>query len=579
MTFRITTYKAFSPDEVSGLQAWWDASTLTGLDGDPVSTLLDQSGNYSDMAMETAANKPTLRTNALNNRNVIELDGVTDYLQIQAPFDIRATSNSSYHNCEFSHSGDYLAHLNGSTAPNITVWKRNGVRFNKIADFTVSTGTTYGLSWSHDDTYLAVGATTSPRIFIYKRSGDTFTKLFNPVSLPNSIVYSCDFSYDSTYLAVGGAFSSPYSAVFVYKRSGDVFTALSFTSGTTISCPVVKFSPDANFLACGFASADTNKIRIYQRSGDTFTALTAPTTLPTGEVYDISWLSETVFAIVGVFASILIYEFDGTTFQQQQSISFTSGTGYAVSYSRNKNFLAVATSQSSINYAAVYKISGNTYTLQPNLKSPLPASGRGVSWGFNDEFLSIAHQNAPNNTIYRVSGDTFTSLRRLDLLRNVAGATIIMVMKHSTLGTQTVPFTISIQGSTNYRAAIFTTVANKYQLANRILDGDSGQSITSVTDKNSNWTIYSGVLNLSTRTRTIYLNGKIEVSNSTMGGTGSTFSDTESSTIYMGRYSGAGYQMAGQIAECLVFNRVLTTTELEYIHKYLSVKWGITLAT
>ncbi len=579
MTFRITTYKAFSPSEVSGLQAWWDASTLTGLDGDPVSTLLDQSGNYSDMAMETAANKPTLRTNALNNRNVIELDGVSDYLQIQAPFDIRATSNTSYHNSEFSHSGEYLAHLNGSTAPNITVWKRNGVRFNKIADFTVSIGTTYGLSWSHDDSYLAIGTSTSPRIYIYKRSGDTFTKLSNPASIPSSTVYGCDFSSDSTYLAVGGAFVTPYQSVFVYKRSGDVFTALSFTSGTTYSCYVTRFSPDTNFLACGFIAADATKLRIYQRSGDVFTILTAPATLPSGEVYDISWLSETVFAVVGVFANILIYEFDGTKFELQQSISFTSGIGYAVSYSRNKNFLAVATNNSTINYAAVYKISGNTYTLQPNLKSPLPASGRGVSWGFNDEFLSIAHQNAPNNTIYKVSGDTFTSLRRLDLLRNAGGVTMFMVLKHTTLATNTVPLTISIQASTNYRAAFFTTISNKYQFANRILDADSGQSITTSGAKDSNWTIICGTANLTTRNRRLYINGAIDVQNSTMGGTGSTFSDTDSSTIYMGRYSAAGYQMAGQIAETLVFNRQLTDTEIEYIHKYLSVKWGITLAT
>ena len=77
----------------------------------------------------------------------------------------------------------------------------------------------YGVSFSSDDTYLAV-AHTSPFLTVYKRSGDTFTKLTGIEHQQEGGGVS--FSSDDTYLAV--AHTSPF--LTVYKRSGDTFTKI-----------------------------------------------------------------------------------------------------------------------------------------------------------------------------------------------------------------------------------------------------------------------------------------------------------------------------------------------------------------
>src|SRR5690606_2421748 len=58
------------------------------------------------------------------------------------------------------------------------VWE-DGV--NKVNDpSTLPTGDGFGVSFSPDGNYLAVGHSSSPYVTIYKRNGDTFTKLPNP---------------------------------------------------------------------------------------------------------------------------------------------------------------------------------------------------------------------------------------------------------------------------------------------------------------------------------------------------------------------------------------------------------------
>src|SRR5690606_4456614 len=81
------------------------------------------------------------------------------------------------------------------------VWE-DGV--NKVNDpSTLPTGDGFGVSFSPDGNYLAVGHSSSPYVTIYKRNGDTFTKLPNPSTLPINTVFGVSFSPDGNYLAVG----------------------------------------------------------------------------------------------------------------------------------------------------------------------------------------------------------------------------------------------------------------------------------------------------------------------------------------------------------------------------------------
>lgn len=73
----------FSPLQLPGLKLWLDASQITGLvDGDPVATWSDLSGNGNHATQATGSKKPTIQTVTVNGRTfrVVRTDGVDDYL-------------------------------------------------------------------------------------------------------------------------------------------------------------------------------------------------------------------------------------------------------------------------------------------------------------------------------------------------------------------------------------------------------------------------------------------------------------------------------------------------------------------
>lgn len=73
---------AFSPMSLSGMAAWFKADALTGLvDGDPVATWADQSGNARDLSQATSSKRPTYKTSIIGGKPVVRGDGVDDFLQ------------------------------------------------------------------------------------------------------------------------------------------------------------------------------------------------------------------------------------------------------------------------------------------------------------------------------------------------------------------------------------------------------------------------------------------------------------------------------------------------------------------
>lgn len=71
----------FRPTDLAGLKLWLDANAISGLvDGDPVATWSDLSGNGNHATQATAANRPLFKTNILNGRPVVRFDGTSDSL-------------------------------------------------------------------------------------------------------------------------------------------------------------------------------------------------------------------------------------------------------------------------------------------------------------------------------------------------------------------------------------------------------------------------------------------------------------------------------------------------------------------
>lgn len=71
----------FSPADIADMALWFDAGGITGLvDGDPVATWSDDSGNARDLTQSTAARRPIYKTAIVNGHPVVRFDGVDDYL-------------------------------------------------------------------------------------------------------------------------------------------------------------------------------------------------------------------------------------------------------------------------------------------------------------------------------------------------------------------------------------------------------------------------------------------------------------------------------------------------------------------
>jgi len=232
----------------------------------------------------------------------------------------------------------------------------------KLSDpATLPTGFGYGVSFSPDNTYLAVAHNTSPYVTIYKRSGDTFTKLSDPATLPAGASQTCAFSPDNTYLSVGHGIS-PY--ITIYKRSGDAFTKLSDPATLPVNSGICcSFSPDNVHLVIGQNASPY--IVIYKRNGDVFTKLSDPATLPTGVPWGVSFSPDGVYLAVG----------HGTT-----------------------------------PYITIYKRSGDAFT---KLADPaiLPASnGKSCAFSPDGQYVSVGIEASPNIATYKRSGDTFTKL-------------------------------------------------------------------------------------------------------------------------------------------------------------------------
>jgi len=86
----------FTPTDISGLSAWFDAddprtlfsdtsgTTRATTDGNSVALWVDKSGNGRNASQSTASFCPVIKTSVQNNRNVIRFDGSNDFFALPA---------------------------------------------------------------------------------------------------------------------------------------------------------------------------------------------------------------------------------------------------------------------------------------------------------------------------------------------------------------------------------------------------------------------------------------------------------------------------------------------------------------
>jgi hypothetical protein len=165
----------------------------------------------------------------------------------------------------------------------------------------------------------------------------------------------------------------------------------------------------------------------------------------------------------------------------------------------------------------------------------------------------------------------------LGMLRNVGGATIFVVVKYS-VGLITSPslfFSTNIS-SASLRLETRQDLNSKLGTRGRRLDADSVQGVTSVqTTSTSSVIIHAAKVDYQNTLLQQFINGALDGQLTTYHTSGNT-SDTNSNNIKVGTNNNSF--LNGDIAEIIVYNRDLNTSELAQVHRYLARKWGIALA-
>lgn len=211
---------------------------------------------------------------------------------------VGAPGSVAYYGATFSPDSTYLA-LATNTSPFIYIYKRSGDVFTKLADpatlppGAVNTSYPGCIAFDGTSTYLSIVTSTSPYITIYKRSGDVFTKLADPATLPAGQTYSCAFSPDGVYFAVGLVKITSFESLYIYKRSGDVFTKLPTAFTFTHFISGCKFNSNGTELAIGTAISPF--MFVLKRSGDDFEVQPNPLSLPPATSYSIAYSGDSSY--------------------------------------------------------------------------------------------------------------------------------------------------------------------------------------------------------------------------------------------------------------------------------------------
>lgn len=167
-----------------------------------------------------------------------------------------------------------------------------------------------------------------------------------------------------------------------------------------------------------------------------------------------------------------------------------------------------------------------------------------------------------------------TDSTKLGMLKNVDGATTVIVKKNTNY-TNTANILFISNNTTGSRAVTqsYTSTVTFDSVGGRRLDADSYQALNTSNFANTSFNVITGVFDYANSDIYMYGNGQL-LSSSTAFQTSGQTSNTDSASI--GLSIGLATYFTGDIAEVCVWNRALSTNELNQVHTYLFNKYGFT---
>jgi hypothetical protein len=218
-------WSSFNPTSISGLQLWLDSSDSGTLfqdsagvipainDGDPVGYWKDKSGNNRNFTQSTAANRPALKTNIQNSKNIIRFDGVNDFIQPSGyalgpqpvtVFTVFKTNGTGYHNIYDTSGSNPMMWIDGSGRIefDITGYTSSSVvnTATLVSYVNASSGGIIAINGVTATSPYNVALSSSATTFFNRGGGQTYKGDFYEMLIYNSALSTAQRQQVETYL-------------------------------------------------------------------------------------------------------------------------------------------------------------------------------------------------------------------------------------------------------------------------------------------------------------------------------------------------------------------------------------------
>lgn len=266
-------------------------------------------------------------------------------------------------------AGDHLVVV-GSVAPTFSWYKKKmdaGVRLEQLANPPdLPTGSS-GLTAVRmlGDFVVVAGTQSSQRhLTTYTRSGDVLTRVQTFKDIDSSVSIS-HLAIDPTGFYIAVSAPSLTGPLRIYKRSSidNTLSLLPDPTGVPTG-PVQKCAWFGDYLA---VVGNTGLFKWFKRSGDTFTELSAPSGVPSSDVYGVAWHPSGDFLVIGTRGTgvdrIVTFLRTGDTLVKSNApIRATTGTLEDMAFSPDGKLLGVCAGGGDENQLSVLQVVDDSYT-------------------------------------------------------------------------------------------------------------------------------------------------------------------------------------------------------------------------
>jgi len=163
----------------------------------------------------------------------------------------------------------------------------------------------------------------------------------------------------------------------------------------------------------------------------------------------------------------------------------------------------------------------------------------------------------------------------LNLVRNVAGFTLIAVTNPAASATQQRVLYASAASSGSTRAFLFRISTTQFQTGGRRLDADSFASISNTIPATQQFDVWIARYDYANTTVQLYQDAVTPVASSSSFQTAGNTQDAASGMIRIGADPAGGNGLSGDIAELFAVQRAVTPAEISQIIAYCTAKYAL----